>query len=174
MAKNKITLNELKTLVRQVINEEITPQDRSHLADVKDRIQDEEIEIPGVASEDAAQWVEENKDEIVRLGRKGYNPFDTVDIILGNEPEDNIDEDLYHAVILTPNGYLYLSKLRKLDKDKVSQFQRLLKELSNDGDFDISVYRTDDTVDTEEKFDRWRNSDDFDMNSVAIGFRREY
>ena len=60
-----------------------------HLHDVDQRLTDGEIEIDGkkLTAEETKDYMYRNALQIINLGREGWNPFDTVSIVEGEEPE---------------------------------------------------------------------------------------
>lgn len=88
----------IRKLIREMIDDEEDERsqeeiDLSHINDVEERLREGEIRIKGklLTPEEAEQYVMKNLKDIVRLGREGYNPFDTVYIIQKNKKSEEGD-----------------------------------------------------------------------------------
>lgn len=68
--------------------------DYYHILDVEQRLVDGEVEINGKAlsPEEAKEYLFKHMSKIIKLGRKGWNPFDTIYIIEGDTDETDNPE----------------------------------------------------------------------------------
>lgn len=71
-------------------NEDQEEDDRIHLEDVEERLKEGEIEVNGetLSDEEVDEFMAKYRKRIIELGREGYNPFDTVEMI-----EDEMGEE---------------------------------------------------------------------------------
>jgi hypothetical protein len=95
MSKKKFKFDPTgKTITAKLkaINKKQQEDDSWHLKDVFQRLVDGECQIGDaepdteMSAEDATDWIFEHISEIIELGREGWNPFDTIEIITEGEP----------------------------------------------------------------------------------------
>ena len=69
-------------------------KDWSNLHDVDQRLTDGEIEIGGkeLTAAEVKDYMYKNINRIIQLGRRNWNPFDTILIIEEGKPEEGWDE----------------------------------------------------------------------------------
>lgn len=86
----KTTIKNLKS-----IDKKEQKEDGSYLSDVFQRLVDGEYQVDSNSEMDyemppkeAAEWIFEHVSEIIKLGQEGWNPFDTLDIILYGKPSE--------------------------------------------------------------------------------------